>query len=283
MRPAGILALTLVAGCAHVGSRPQGTSSDAPVADSVTVALWRMDEAAGTRVADAGPFRLAGTTGRSVEHPFGRYGSALGFELSLDSFVYVPYDPELDAPSAMTVEAWVEPSAFGLYEDTPIAGRWTEEPNQQSWLFSISGRRITADQLGQGPGFHVALFPDALAGKLLFAYQPEAAGPPRVYVSTRTLELDRWTHVAVVFDGQVVRFFIDGELDSQFASLGRIRASQAPVLIGNYFDPRTLTGFGGDLHPNLVDPTPYYAFQGRLDELRLSRAPRRSFPTRSPR
>src|SRR5439155_25819366 len=186
--------------------------------------------ASGTRVADAGPFRLAGTAGRAIEHPFGRFGSALGFSLSLDSFALVPYNPELETNEAMTVEAWIYPTAFGLYEDTPIAGRWTEEANQQSWLFSIAGRRLGADtpgQNGQTPGFHLSLFPDALAGKLLFAYQPAAAGPPRVYVSTRSLEVERWTHVAVVFDGQVVRFYVDGELDSQFASLGRIRSSQA--------------------------------------------------------
>jgi hypothetical protein len=276
-----IVPLLLIVGCAHVTPGAPPSSSGAPDVDSVTVALWRMDEQAGTKVGDSGPFRLTGTTGRAVQHPFGRFGSALGFEQSLDSFALVPFNPELETPGAMTLEAWIFPTAYGLYEDTPIAARWSEEANQQSWIFGIAGRRLGAN-LGQGPRYHATLFPDVLAGRLLFAYQPQAASPPHAYVSTRTIELERWTHVAVVFDGKVVRFYLDGELDSQFASLGSIRASQAPLLIGNYFDLRTLTGFGGDLHPNVADPTAYYAYEGRIDEVRLSNSARASFPTRAP-
>jgi len=242
-----------------------------------------MDEQAGTRVADAGPLRLTGIAGRAVQHPFGRFGNALGFELSIDSFALVPYSPALESPKTLTLEAWIYPTAYGNYEDTPIAGRWTEEANKQSWLFTLAGRRFGTDSPGQGPRYHLTLFPDVLAGRLMFAYQPAAASPPRVYVSTRTVEVNRWTHVAVVFDGQVVRFYLDGELDSQFASLGAIRTSDAPILIGNYFDVRQLTGFGGDLSPDVLNDTPYYAFQGRIDELRLSKTARETFPTRAPR
>ena len=273
----------LAAGCAHApaGSRPSTTG--APEADSVTVALWRMDEPSGTRVGDSGPFRLTGATGRAVQRPFGRFGNALGLERSLDSFALIPFDPQLELPAPITIEAWLFPTAYGNSEDTPIAARWSDEANQQSWILSLAGRRLGAGIPGQGPGRHATLFPDILAGRLLFAYQPAAASPPRAYTSTRVVELNRWTHVAVVYDGAVVRIFLDGDLDAQFASPGAIRPTQAPVLIGNSFDTRALTGFEGDLHPELADPTPYYAFQGRIDELRISRAARATFPTKSPR
>jgi hypothetical protein len=282
MRLCSSALLVLAMGCAHAPSGGNA-SSGAPQPDSVTIALWRMDEQAGTRVADVGPYHLTGTTGRSVQHPFGRFGNALGFERSLDSFAFVPYSTVLETPSSMTLEAWVHPTAYGNAEDTPIAGRWTEEANRQSWLFTIAGRRMGLDSPSTGPRYHINLFPDVLAGRLMFAYQPAAASPPRAYVSTRTVEINRWTHVAVVFDGQVVRFYLDGELDSQFASLGAIRTSDAPILIGNYFDVRQLTGFGGDLSPDVLNDTPYYAFQGRIDELRLSKTARETFPTRAPR
>jgi hypothetical protein len=274
-----------IGGCMKAPAGPADpTGIAAPSADSVTLALWRMDEPSGTRVGDSGPFRLEGVAGRSVTRPFGRFGGAAGFEASIESFVFVPYNPALETGAPLTVEAWVRPTDFGDYEDTPIAARWTEEANKQSWIFSLAGRRFAANLPGaQGPGLHRELFPDALAGKLLFAYQPQSAGPPRAFVSTRPIELGRWTHVAVVFDGQVVRFVVNGELDSQFASLGRIRASEAPVLMGNYFDVRQLTGFGGDLRPDLVDETAYYAFRGQVDELRVSAAARTEFPTSAPR
>jgi hypothetical protein len=243
-----------------------------------------MDEPSGVHLTEAGPFHLDATAGRDVTRPFGRFNGGLGFQSSLDSFVYTPFAPPFDTPGALTVEAWVYPTEFGSYEDTPIAARWTEEANKQSWIFSIAGSRMDVNNaVAQGPGLHRALFPDVEAGKLLFAFQPSAAGPPRAYVSTSGLELERWTHVAVTYDGKLVCFYIDGVLDAQFASPGAIRSSDAPLLIGNYFDVRLLTGFGGDLHPETLNPTAYYAYQGRMDELRISNVARTDFPMRAPR
>jgi hypothetical protein len=284
MRAGALFLAALLGGCAHgVPSPGSGRAPGPPAADSATVALWRMDEESGTRVRDSGPFRLDGTAGRAAGHAFGRFGGALEFERSLESFFYVPYNPALESPGGLTVEAWVLPAAFGDYEDTPLAARWTEEANRQSWIFALAGRRASPLLVPPGPGYHLSVFPDALAGSLLFAYQPEIAAPPRAFVSSRPLEPERWTHVAVTFDGEVVRFWVDGELDSQFASLGRIRSSTAPLLVGNYFDVRLLTRFGGDLRPDTPDPNPYYAFQGRLDELRISAAARSDFPPLVPR
>jgi hypothetical protein len=94
------------------------------------------------------------------------------------------------------------------------------------------------------------------------------------------IELQRWTHVAVTFDGQVVSFFVNGQPDGTFATTGRIRTSQAPLLVGNFFDTRFLTDFGGDLRQGpTTDTAPWYAFDGGIDELRISRAARTEFPT----
>jgi hypothetical protein len=240
-----------------------------------------MDERGSTRVADSGPFRLDGTAGRATLTQFGRVGQARSFRPQIDSFVFVPFNPVLDLAGALTVEAWVYVRAIGDYEDTPLAGRWSEEANRQSWLLALGGRRLEYPVVAEpGPGYHMAMFDRPLPGYLWFAYQPETAGPPRVFVTTRALELERWTHVAVTFDGEVVRFYIDGELDSQYASDGRIRGSGAPLLIGNYFDPRLLTRFGGDLRPETADSRAPYAFDGLIDELRISNAARRDFPPR---
>jgi hypothetical protein len=113
----------------------------------------------------------------------------------------------------------------------------------------------------------------------MFVFQPGDAGAPRAFFSLSPIELQRWTHVAVTFDGQVVRFFLDGQPDGTFATAGTIRPSQAPLLVGNYFDTRFLTDFGGDLRQGTTtDPSPWYAFDGGIDELRLSSVARTSFP-----
>jgi hypothetical protein len=75
----------------------------------------------------------------------------------------------------------------------------------------------------------------------------------------------------VTFDDTVVRIWLDGEMDAQYATRERIRTSRTGVLIGNYFDPRWLSDFGGDLRVlNAPDKNPYYAFDGFVDELRIS-------------
>jgi hypothetical protein len=245
----------------------------------VTVAQWRFDEAAGARCADAGPFRLDATAGPGTRGSYGRYASAREFTRVIDSFVYAPHNPVLDPPSGFTVEAWVMPRAFGQYEDTPIAARWTQEGNEQSWLFGIVGAKIKppATRL-PSPGYHDALVLGGRTGQLLFAFQPADASQPRAYTSSQRLVLERWTHVAVSFDGSVVRFFFDGQLDAQYATRGRIQTSRAPLLIGNYFDARRLSSFSGELRMEPGDDeNPYYAFDGLIDELRISSAARTEF------
>ena len=275
----GGLALLSVS-CMRAAVPPSSLTSDQVQVDSVTVALWRMDERSGTRVIDSGPQHLDGTAGRANFAQFGRVGWSRSFREAVDSFVYTPYQTPLELPGALTVEAWIWIRDFGQYEDTPIAGRWTEESHRRSWLFTLGGRRLEPPLVPAGPGYHMTLFDRERPGRLWFAYQPETAGPPRVFVSSTALLRERWTHVAVTFDGEVVRFYIDGELDSQFASSGRIRGSDAPLLMGNYFDTRLLTRFAGDLRPETGETLAPYAFEGLLDELRISSVARTAFPSR---
>lgn len=272
--------LALASACAHRPERAgdPGQSRRGTVADSVTVGLWNMNETGGTRVADAGPFRLDGLAGPDTRTDFGRDRNARLFTRSLNSFVWVPWNPVLDLPGPLTIEAWIFPGAYGNYEDTPIAARWTPLANEQSWLFTVLGRRVPFDPTDVGPEYHHDLVRGAGRGQLMFAYQPEDAGPARSFYSSRAILLERWTHVAVTFDGEVVRFYVDGLLDSQYAAIGRIRRSEAPLLVGNFFDPRGLTDFGGDLRAGpALGTRPWYAFEGFIDELRISNAARRSF------
>jgi hypothetical protein len=283
---AAALGLLALAACAKSAKRPDLTA-DRPgtLVDSVTVALWRMDETGGTYVADAGPSRLDAVAGPDTRTIFGRFRGARLFTSSTNSFLYVPYSPLLDSPSALSIEAWVAPNSFALYEDSPVATRWSPTTAEHSWVFSIVGNNapytVLRAQFGtsSGPAWHQEFVQGIEAGKLMFVFQPDDAGAPRAFYSLSTIELQRWTHVAVTFDGQVVRFFVDGQPDGTFATSGRIRASLAPLLVGNTFDSRFLTDFGGELRQGPgADAVPWYAFDGGIDELRLSRAARTDFP-----
>jgi hypothetical protein len=286
LRRSAIAALVLAAaaacGCAHGPPASHGTdAAPAIVADSVTVGLWRLDETGGLLVGDAGRFRLAGRAGIDTRTDFGRIRGARLFTRSIDSFVYLPYAPVLETRDGITVEAWIYLNAYGQYEDTPVAMRWTQQANEQSWMFSVLGLD-TRPPIARlvGPGYHNALIAPAAGGKgkLMFAFQPEDASPPRAYFSTRAIPLGKWVHVAVSFDEALVRLWIDGELDGQFATRGAIRSTRAALVIGNYIDPRWLSDLGGDLRVTTApDMNPYYAFDGFIDELRISSEARPDF------
>ena len=282
---AATLAGALAGGCAHApgGAVPKSGSAGArraPAPDSITTALWHLDENVGTRAADAGPFALEGIAGLDTRPDFGRVKGARVFEPSLDSFVYVAYNPVFDSGGGFSVEAWIQPTAYGDFEDTPIAARWTPRANQQSWLFALVGRRLSPPAVtATSPGDHLSLVSQGQVGALLFAYVPAEAGAAKAFTSNHPILLNRWTHVAATSDGSIVRLYVDGLLDGQFASPGAIRRSDAPLILGNYLDPRLLSDFGGDLRVNgALDPHAYYAFQGLIDEVRLSSAARVSFP-----
>ena len=273
------IAAALCASCMHATTG--GPSDTAPRPDSVTVALWHMDDPGGTLVADSGPLHIDATAGLDTRTDFGRFRSARSFARSIDSFIHAPYTQALETPLGITVDAWIQPLSFGFYEITPIAARWTERVNEKSWLFAVVG--LVATQLSVadlGPMYFRELAALGTRGHLVFAIQPEEASPPFAYFSSAQIELKRWTHVAATYDGEVVRLYIDGRLDSQHELHGRIRTSRAPLLVGNYFDTRFLTDFGGTLRVGTgVDRNPFYAFEGLIDELRISSVARSDFPS----
>lgn len=288
----GMLALALLAaGCASGGGgkgaggtkTPQASLAPPP-ADSATVLLWHLDEGTGYRLVDAGPRRLDGVAGLDTRIDLGHLHGARTFTRTVDSFLYSEFRPQLETPRTMTVEAWIRIDAVGQYEDTPIAMRWNPRAAEQSWVFSVGGLNVQPPITTlPSPGDHANLlltgFQNRATGKLMFSFMPKAAGEPRTVVSNQLLDLRRWIHVAATYDGQVVCLFINGRLDAQVAASGEIRASEAPLLCGNAFDTRQLTTITGTLQlaPE-YDHNPYYAFQGSIDELRISNVARTSFP-----
>jgi len=267
------------AGCMRAVPYVSSVFSRPPQPDSATVALWAMDEPSGDRVGDSGPYGLSGTAGLDARADFGRFHGARSFASSIESFIFVPYAPVLETGPELSIEAWVFVNDFNLHELGPIAGRWSEKANEQSWIMGIIGKQPRAlTPTGVSPGLLRHLVVNGETGHVLFAFQPTAASAALSFYSSEPLELERWTHIAVTVDDEVVRFYLNGRIDSQFATQNSIRPSLAPLLIGNYFDTAALTRFGGRLRLDPgFDTTPYYAFTGWIDELRLSNRARTEF------
>lgn len=277
----GLLALAIAA-CAHHGPHmvqaPRPAAAP-PLADSVTVGLWRFDERAGTRASDASPFQLTGTFGPDTRAEFGRYRGARAFTASAQSFVFIPYNPVMESPRGFTVESWVYLKDYSNFELSAIALRWTPVPNERSWVMGVVGRKLGPPTITvSSPGWFDSEVATLTQGHLVFAFRPELAAATQSFQSTATIPLQRWVHVAASVDGEVVKLYIDGRLDVQVAIANGIIRSSAPLVVGNALDPRRLTDFGSDLRQDPTNlPLPYYALNGIVDELRLSNVARLRF------
>lgn len=281
--PLAVLGLALLlAACGRKGGEPKPAAPPPapavpPVADSVTVGLWRFEERVGNTLSDSSPFRMTATTGPDARVEFGRYKNARSFTATAQSFAIVPYNPVMESPRGFTIETWLYLRDYSRYELSVIAARWTPVPNEQSWLFGVVGRKIGSTTT-PSPGWFEPQVAGLPSGRLMFSFTPELAAGTQSFMSTSTIPVERWVHVAATLDGEIVKLYVDGRLDSQAAIVNGIRRSTAPLVMGNVLDPRRLTDFGSDLRQ---DPSiallPFYALNGTLDELRLSNVARVHF------
>ncbi len=290
---AGALALLLLAAAAALAlgkdKKPKTPKAPkaprvpavAPVADSVTVGLWRFDETLGLQVADSGPFRLAGTAGPDTRAAFGRFRNGREFPAATQTFVVVPYNPVLDLERRFTIEAWVYVNAVSDGTLQTIAARWSPLVNEQLWTFGVSGRALDSATLGNP---YADLLNGAPPLHLVFAYRSGQSTQTQTLVSVGELPLERWVHVAATIDGEVATLYVEGRMDSQVAMPYTMRTGPVPLMFGNTLDSHRLTDFGGDLRVDTIgqrlkgDP-----LDGMLDEVRLSSAARTTFESAPPR
>jgi hypothetical protein len=88
------------------------------------------------------------------------------------------------------------------------------------------------------------------------------------YLQSTTDSFDTaWHHVAASYDGSTMRVYIDGVLNASLAASISLPDSDRPLLIGR--------GFGGREYGK-----PRAAFDGQIDEVRISRIARSSFTTK---
>jgi hypothetical protein len=174
------------------------------------VGEWGFDEARGTRVRDASG---TGNTGRisGALRTRGRFGGGLSFD-GRNDWVTVSDDPSLDLTRGMTLEAWVKPS-----------------------------RRGTVLLKERGPRLSYGLYARP-SGHVFTSAEHALRGP--------ALPLRRWSHLAMTWDGSVVRVYRDGAQVASHALSGAAPGSDGPLRIG-----------GNAIWPEF--------FKGVIDEVRV--------------
>jgi len=149
----------------------------------------------------------------------------------VNDFVNVPNNSTLAPPNAITVEGWVNPTAYKFLP--AIAEKGNVGTCAESYdLF-----------LGDG------------SGTVNFLVNTNGQCTGRGVISGGTAPLNVWTHVAGTYDGAMVKLYVGGALVANVPHTGTIFATSDDLLIGKAL--RTNSGF------------PDSFFGGSIDELHV--------------
>lgn len=138
-----------------------------------------------------------------VDGQGGGAGGALSFD-GTDDLVFVPTSDVFNAPTAMTIEAWVR-LEDGL--DGAVASIWGQGGAADKIIL----------QVVQGE-LQVKIIRDGIAGQTVAAAQLDING--------------QWAHVATTYDGSALLVYIDGVQKGQTAAAGNLVVPNQPLRFG---------------------------------------------------
>jgi len=195
------------------------------------VAHWKLDETAGTAVADATGAHPGTNHGAESGQP-GLLGKSFQFNRLEDDFVDCGDSLQLDATNQATIAAFVRPQGFNPLDAKNLA-------NSRNGILGTDDARLIFALTGQG---RLTLVWHAGAmGYQELAVDPADAVPPGA-----------WAHVAVVRDGQTMTLFVNGVAKK---AAGTFSAAKFPHF--------------GRLCLGRVNGSPGRDFHGQLDDVRV--------------
>lgn len=169
-----------------------------------TVLLYLFDEEVVEEATDVSEFENHGEITDAEWTENGKNGGGLVFDGATSLIEVLHHDSLLPGGDALTIEAWFKPASFPGGHP-PIARKGSVA--ESGWGFDTPGGKIRG-----------------------FVYT--APGDPAVAQGATPMKLDTWHHLAMVYDGEEVRIYLDGELDGEVQRKGNINENEASVWIG---------------------------------------------------
>jgi hypothetical protein len=193
------------------------------------VAYYQMDEGSGSLVVNSAPGDGLAPDGRLVYSPQwvdGKYGKALHFQSDQKGYVYIGrYDPSGGA-DALSVSCWIN------WEG--LDGNW----------HGICGKRNAWDP----ESMLWSMVLDNTNGGIQFETNTAEYG--KVFIMSPAPPVQKWVHVALVYQGSTATFYFDGK-----------QVVEGAMILGQNRDARLFFGCG--------EADGVAAFSGIIDELRF--------------
>lgn len=181
------------------------TEAEPPTGDPSLVLALGFNEPSGTTTADASQYGNTGTLNGPTRTTAGKYGGALTFD-GVNDWVTVANASTLNLTTGMTLEAWVYPTVTL----TGWQSLLTKEMSGNS-AYIIYANIVPSNQTNMG----------IMIGSTEYIL----VGGPRPAANV-------WTHIAVTYDGAMMRFYINGTQTATQARTGSIVSSTGPLRIG---------------------------------------------------
>ena len=168
------------------------------VAEATEVGIWRFDEGGGTTFADDSPSSNHGFSVESIPgvttFPVGPHGGAIAFAAP-GGRVLIPDASSLDLQDAITLTAWVRPAEL-----------------KTQYI-------VKKGVFGESDGYELAL---SSSGVAFARFNQATSGNAYKIFSTSQYPTDgqTWIHLSVSFDGQTLRLYVDGVLETELAAPG---------------------------------------------------------------
>lgn len=184
-----------------------------PTAEAAEIAHWTMNENKGSVIAD-----LVGGHNASIHGASWTMG-ALKLD-GIDDYADCENATAFNLRKSFTLEAWINP---------------VRTANDQA-IISKSGKESFQYSLSLDKG--------RLQGKVQFA------DGPKIVTGSTTLATGEWHHVFLVYDGQGIRLFLNGNMDGSIDAEGDIPSGTSPLSLGKGYPPSA-------------------CFHGMIDEVRI--------------